>query len=70
MKKFLNANNEVLITISEILTINAYEIGTDKNPNYGLRFEFLNGESENVDYGSNKEVRDNDYITFSNIIIE
>ena len=44
MKKFLNANNEVLITISEILTINAYEIGTDKNPNYGLRFEFLNLE--------------------------
>ena len=70
MKKFLNANNEVLITISEILTITAYETGTNKYPNYGLKFEFLNGESENVNYGSNKQARDNDYIAFANLTIE
>ena len=70
MKKFLNANNETLITISEILTINTYETGTNKNPNYGLKFEFLNGESENVDYGDNKQGRDNDYITFANLTVE
>ena len=70
MRKFLNANNETLITISEILTIYAYETGTNKNPNYGLKFEFLNGESENVSYGSNKQARDNDYNTFANLTIE
>ena len=70
MKKFLNANNETLITISEILTINTYETGTNKNPNYGLKFEFLNGESESVNYGSDRQARDNDYITFANLTVE
>ena len=70
MKKFFNANNEVLITISEILTISKFETGTKSNPNYGLKFEFLNGESENVHYGNDEQAQLKDYNTFANLIIE
>ena len=70
MQKFFNANNEILITISEVLTISKFETGTKSNPHYGLNFEFLNGESQNVHYGSDEQAQLKDYNTLANLILE